>query len=305
MKGSVAPSPTSERTGRRGDPAARPTASIAGRSRSRRVADRRVLGDRGLPPGGTRGPHPHRRGPHRRARRRGGSRATARTSPRERRGSMRRSSSARPCAVRRDDRTADRRFFAFLGRPTTEVRIYRERFLHGKAFVFGHEAGVVRARPPHRRRTVAHSSRPRPVRAGAGGPGRRVVREPWGAAQPRTRRALRRAHRTFDPHDLLDAPRFLAGDEGAPGRGGRRPPAGGMRLASFSGWAFSGRSGSRRSAAALIADGASLARPSSPATSSARRSWTRACAPSLSRPRRSATASGRASAPASSSGSRT
>lgn len=31
----------------------------------------------------------------------------------------------------------------FLRRPTTEVRLYRERFLHGKAFLFGHEAAVV------------------------------------------------------------------------------------------------------------------------------------------------------------------
>jgi hypothetical protein len=31
----------------------------------------------------------------------------------------------------------------FLLRPTTEVRLYRERFLHGKAFVFGHEAAVI------------------------------------------------------------------------------------------------------------------------------------------------------------------
>ena len=35
------------------------------------------------------------------------------------------------------------RLLAFLQRQTTEVRIYRERFLHGKAFVFGHEAGVI------------------------------------------------------------------------------------------------------------------------------------------------------------------
>lgn len=35
------------------------------------------------------------------------------------------------------------RLRAFLRRPTTEIRLYRERFLHGKAFVFGHEAGVI------------------------------------------------------------------------------------------------------------------------------------------------------------------
>lgn len=35
------------------------------------------------------------------------------------------------------------RLITFLARPSSEVRIYRERFLHGKAFVFGHEAGVI------------------------------------------------------------------------------------------------------------------------------------------------------------------
>jgi len=36
-----------------------------------------------------------------------------------------------------------RRLLAFLTRPTTEVRIYRKRFLHGKAFIFGSEAAVI------------------------------------------------------------------------------------------------------------------------------------------------------------------
>lgn len=35
------------------------------------------------------------------------------------------------------------RLLDFLARPTTEVRIYRERFLHGKAFVFGQDAAVI------------------------------------------------------------------------------------------------------------------------------------------------------------------
>lgn len=36
-----------------------------------------------------------------------------------------------------------RRLLAFLDRPTTEVRIYRREFLHGKAFIFGDEAGIL------------------------------------------------------------------------------------------------------------------------------------------------------------------
>jgi ERCC4-related helicase len=50
----------------------------------------------------------------------------------------------------RDDlafsRTADanvERLKLFLARPTTEVRMYRKRFLHGKAFVFGNEEAVI------------------------------------------------------------------------------------------------------------------------------------------------------------------
>ncbi|MBF6604218.1 MAG: DEAD/DEAH box helicase family protein [Chloroflexi bacterium] len=35
------------------------------------------------------------------------------------------------------------RLVAFLDRPTTEVKIYRREFLHGKAFIFGDEAGVL------------------------------------------------------------------------------------------------------------------------------------------------------------------
>lgn len=35
------------------------------------------------------------------------------------------------------------RLLAFLDRPTTEVRIFRREFLHGKAFIFGDEAGVI------------------------------------------------------------------------------------------------------------------------------------------------------------------
>jgi hypothetical protein len=35
------------------------------------------------------------------------------------------------------------RLIAFLDRPTTEVKIYRRQFLHGKAFIFGDEAGVL------------------------------------------------------------------------------------------------------------------------------------------------------------------
>ncbi len=38
---------------------------------------------------------------------------------------------------------AVRRLIAFLERPTTEVRLYRRQFLHGKAFIFGDEAGLV------------------------------------------------------------------------------------------------------------------------------------------------------------------
>ncbi len=36
-----------------------------------------------------------------------------------------------------------RRLASFLQRPEVEVKIYREEFLHGKAFVFGEEAGVI------------------------------------------------------------------------------------------------------------------------------------------------------------------
>jgi helicase-like protein/SNF2 domain-containing protein/phospholipase D-like protein len=35
------------------------------------------------------------------------------------------------------------RLLRFLDRPTTEVRLYRREFLHGKAFIFGDEAGVL------------------------------------------------------------------------------------------------------------------------------------------------------------------
>lgn len=42
-----------------------------------------------------------------------------------------------------DTHTALDRLATFLARPEVEVRIYREEFLHGKAFVFGEEAGVI------------------------------------------------------------------------------------------------------------------------------------------------------------------
>jgi hypothetical protein len=35
------------------------------------------------------------------------------------------------------------RLLAFLSRPTTQVRLYRRGFVHGKAFIFGSEAGVI------------------------------------------------------------------------------------------------------------------------------------------------------------------
>jgi hypothetical protein len=38
---------------------------------------------------------------------------------------------------------AVQRLLSFLDRPTTEVRLYRREFLHGKAFIFGDEAGVL------------------------------------------------------------------------------------------------------------------------------------------------------------------
>jgi hypothetical protein len=43
----------------------------------------------------------------------------------------------------RESAAAVDRLVAFLDRPTTEVRIYRREFLHGKAFIFGDEAGVI------------------------------------------------------------------------------------------------------------------------------------------------------------------
>lgn len=43
----------------------------------------------------------------------------------------------------RSEAAAIERLLAFLARPTTEVRLYREAFLHGKAFIFGDEAGVL------------------------------------------------------------------------------------------------------------------------------------------------------------------
>ena len=36
-----------------------------------------------------------------------------------------------------------RRLLRFLERPTTQIRLYRAEFLHGKAFIFGDEAGVI------------------------------------------------------------------------------------------------------------------------------------------------------------------
>ena len=48
------------------------------------------------------------------------------------------------------------RLVAFLDRPTTEVRIYRREFLHGKAFIFGDEAGVS---PGRRAAVLAHFDR--------------------------------------------------------------------------------------------------------------------------------------------------
>lgn len=43
----------------------------------------------------------------------------------------------------RSEASAVRRLLDFLARPTTQVRLYRESFLHGKAFIFGAEAGVL------------------------------------------------------------------------------------------------------------------------------------------------------------------
>ena len=42
-----------------------------------------------------------------------------------------------------DTNTGVQRLLAFLDRPTTEVKIFRSQFLHGKAFIFGDEAGVL------------------------------------------------------------------------------------------------------------------------------------------------------------------
>ncbi len=130
------------------------------------------------------------------------------------------------------------RLLAFLGRPTTEVRIYRERFLHGKAFVFGHEAGVVAGSANFTAAGLLHNleldlGQFEPERVG------QVVawfEDLWAAAQPYDLAALFGARtETFDPYTIyLRMLLELYGDEKElQDEEAVAPPAGGMRLASF------------------------------------------------------------------------
>ena len=186
--------------------------------------------------GGTRGPHPHRRGaaPPRAAL--AGARGPQRG---RRRGS---GGLDEALVVERDlapfDVTTARqieRLLAFLGRPTTEVRIYRERFLHGKAFVFGHEAGVVASSATHRRRTAWHSKLDlgqfEPERVG------QVVawfENLWGAAQPlHSPRSSARAPRRSTHAIYLGCSSSSTATKELQDEEAVAPPAGGMRLASF------------------------------------------------------------------------
>lgn len=129
------------------------------------------------------------------------------------------------------------RLLAFLGRASTEVRIYREQFLHGKAFVFGHEAGVIAGSANFTAAGLLHNleldlAQYEPDRV------TKVSTwfdDLWVAAQPFDLAAIFAARTaTFDPYTIyLRMLLELYGDEPEIHAEEGVAPVGAMRLASF------------------------------------------------------------------------
>lgn len=139
------------------------------------------------------------------------------------------------------DATTERqieRLLAFLHRPTTEVRIYRERFLHGKAFVFGHEASVIAGSANFTAAGLLHNLE---LDLGQYEPDRVVhvahwFEELWASAERFDLAGVFAAREeTFDPYTVyLRMLLELYGDEPElADEEDRDVPAGALRLASF------------------------------------------------------------------------
>src|SRR5437867_1394233 len=130
------------------------------------------------------------------------------------------------------------RLLAFLRRPTTEVRIYRERFLHGKAFVFGHEASVIAGSANFTAAGLCHNleldlCQYEPDRVSQVA---RWFEDLWARADPFDLAAIFAARtETFDPYTIYLRMLFeLYGDEPELREEETTGvPAGAMRLASF------------------------------------------------------------------------
>lgn len=101
--------------------------------------------------------------------------------------------------------SAVERLVAFLERPTTEVRLYRRAFLHGKAFIFGDEAGVLAGSANFTAAGLLHNLEldlgayaPAQVRAARG-----WFDDLWAQAEPFDLAAIYRARETdYDPHTI-------------------------------------------------------------------------------------------------------
>lgn len=132
-----------------------------------------------------------------------------------------------------------RRLLAFLERPTTEVRLYRRGFLHGKAFIFGTEAGILAGSANF---TAAGLARNLELDLGVYdpdkvAPARRWFDDLWTEAEPFDLAALyRERERPYDPYTIYLRMLYeLYGAELA-AEDGRKPviiPGGGIRLAEF------------------------------------------------------------------------
>lgn len=117
------------------------------------------------------------------------------------------------------------RFLAFLARPEVEVRRYTAEFLHGKAFVFGDEAGVLAGSANFTRKGLTEN---RELVIGQYGPEevhrvRRWFDELWSEAQPYDLAAIYQGRDLpFEPYDIyLRMLLELYGEEFADDQAGR------------------------------------------------------------------------------------